>query len=185
MPEHLSDAPFRIEPERYELAAAPAYHFAVDRRDFLGLLGGGLLVVFSARAQESGREAAAKPFPKRWTPGCISAKMAWSPSATGKTEVGQNIRTSLSQAAAEELHCPVASIKLVMADTALVPYDMGTFGSRTTPTMAPQVRRAAATAREALLDLAAEKWKIDRAKVSIADGKVSGAGIAALSASAN
>ena len=66
-----------------------------------------------------------------------------------------------------------------MADTALVPYDMGTFGSRTTPTMAPQVRRAAATAREVLRDLAAERWQIDRAKVSIVDGKVSGAGIAA------
>ena len=104
---------------------------------------------------------------------------------TGKTEVGQNIRTSLSQAAAEELHCPIASIKLVMADTALVPYDMGTFGSRTTPTMAPQIRRAAATAREALLDLAAEKWNVDRAKVSIADGKVTSAGAAAPSGSAN
>src|ERR1035441_6516295 len=50
--------------------------------------------------------------------------------------------------------------RLVMADTALVPYDMGTFGSRTTPTMASQIRRAAATAREALLDLAAEKWNV-------------------------
>ena len=60
----------------------------------------------------------------------------------------------------------------MMADTSLVPYDMGTFGSRTTPTMAPQIRRAAATAREALLDLAAEKWKAERSQLSIADGKI-------------
>ena len=82
---------------------------------------------------------------------------------TGKTEVGQNIRTSLAQAVAEELRAPIASIKLVMADTALTPYDMGTFGSRTTPTMAPQLRKMAAAARETLIDLAAEKWKTDRA----------------------
>jgi isoquinoline 1-oxidoreductase len=91
---------------------------------------------------------------------------------TGKTEVGQNIRTSLGQAAAEELHCPLERVTMVMADTALTPFDMGTFGSRTTPTMAPQVRRAAATAREALLDLAAEQWKVDRGKLTIQGGKV-------------
>jgi len=174
----LPNEPAGIEPERYELTAPPAYRFAVDRRDFLGLLGGGLLVVFSAGAQESGRGRRSEALPQdldAWLhigeDGVVSV-------CTGKTEVGQNIRTSLSQAAAEELHCPIAFIKLVMADTALVPYDMGTFGSRTTPTMAPQIRRAAATAREALLDLAAEKWNVDRAKVSIADGKVTSAGAA-------
>ncbi len=179
MPEYLPDAPFQIEPERYELAAAPAYHFAVDRRDFLGLLGGGLLVVFSARAQESGRGGRGEAVPEALDAWLHIGEDGVISICTGKTEVGQNIRTSLSQAAAEELSCPVASIKLVMADTALVPYDMGTFGSRTTPTMAPQVRRAAATAREVLRDLAAERWQIDRAKVSIVDGKVSGPGIAA------
>jgi len=174
----MPDATMQIEPERYELTAPAAYRFAVDRRDFIGLLGGGLLIAFSAGAQESGRgrrsEAASQDLDAWLHIGEDGAVTI----CTGKTEVGQNIRTSLSQAAAEELHCPIASIKLVMADTALVPYDMGTFGSRTTPTMAPQVRRAAATAREALLDLAAEKWKVDRAKLSIADGKIVGAAAA-------
>ena len=71
---------------------------------------------------------------------------------TGKTEVGQDIRTSLSQAVAEELRAPLASVRLVMADTELTPYDAGTFGSMTTPTMGPQLRRAAAAARESLID---------------------------------
>ena len=167
--------PARVEPERYELTAPPAYRFAVDRRDFLGLMGimgGGLLVVFSASAQESGRARRSEAAPQDLDAWLHIAEDGAVTICTGKTEVGQNIRTSLSQAAAEELHCPIASIKLVMADTALVPYDMGTFGSRTTPTMASQVRRAAATAREALLDLAAEKWNVDRAKLSIADGKI-------------
>ena len=67
---------------------------------------------------------------------------------TGKTEVGQNVRTSLTQAVAEELRCAPSSIQMVVADTDLTPYDMGTFGSRTTPYMAPQLRKVAAVARE-------------------------------------
>ena len=143
----MPDAPVQIETERYELAAPPAYRFAVDRRDFLGIMGimgGGLLVVFSAGAQESGRGRRSESVPQDLDAWLHIGEDGAITICTGKTEVGQNIRTSLSQAAAEELHCPIASIKLVMADTALVPYDMGTFGSRTTPTMAPQVRRAAA-----------------------------------------
>ena len=81
---------------------------------------------------------------------------------TGKVEVGQNARTSLTQAVAEELHAPIASIQMVMGDTALTPFDQGTFGSQTTPRMWPQIRKAAATAREMLLDLAAEKWSVER-----------------------
>ena len=53
-----------------------------------------------------------------------------------------------------------------MADTDLTPYDMGTFGSRTTPLMAPQMKKVGAAAREALIDLAAGKWKVDRASIS-------------------
>ena len=82
--------------------------------------------------------------------------------STGKAEVGQNIRTSLTKAVADELKLPVESVHLVMGDTDHVPFDMGTFGSRTTPTMVPQMRRAAAAARGLLLDLAAEEWGVDR-----------------------
>ncbi|HTQ58276.1 MAG TPA: molybdopterin cofactor-binding domain-containing protein [Bryobacteraceae bacterium] len=172
----MLETPERIAPERYELSAPPAYRFDVDRRDFIGLLGGGLLVVFSASAQESGRGRGR--FRREALPEDLGAWLHIGEDGaitvyTGKTEVGQNIRTSLSQAAAEELRCPIERVTLIMADTALTPFDMGTFGSRTTPTMAPQVRRAAATAREALLDLAAEKWKVDRAELSLADGRVS------------
>src|SRR5581483_1172973 len=82
----------------------------------------------------------------------------------------------LTQVAAEELHVPLKTVRVVMADTAVVPYDAGTFGSRSTPAMASQLRRAAAAAREALLDLAAEQGKVDRASLSVADGKVNGPG---------
>jgi isoquinoline 1-oxidoreductase len=59
-----------------------------------------------------------------------------------------------------------------MGDTDRVPYDMGTFGSQTTPRMAPQLRKAAAAAREVLIDLAAEVLKTDRRELNVAEGKV-------------
>ena len=61
------------------------------------------------------------------------------PIFTGKVEVGQNIRTSLAQLVAEELRVPFNAITMVMGDTDLTPWDMGTFGSRSTPTMGPQL----------------------------------------------
>ena len=91
---------------------------------------------------------------------------------TGKTEVGQNIRTSLTQAVADELRIDPNSIRLVMADTALTPYDFGTVGSRTTPSMAPQLRKMAATAREQIITTAALRWKTSRDKVVVSKGFV-------------
>jgi isoquinoline 1-oxidoreductase len=63
-----------------------------------------------------------------------------------------------------------------MGDTDLVPFDRGTFGSQTTPQMVPQVRRAAATMREALIDMAAERMSVARSSLTAADGVVSGCG---------
>jgi nicotinate dehydrogenase subunit B len=90
----------------------------------------------------------------------------------GKAEVGQNIRTSLAQIIGEELRVPASSVRVVMADTARVPYDIGTFGSRTTPITGPQLWRAGAAIRELLLDLAAANWSVERAALQIADGAV-------------
>src|ERR1700691_5330577 len=172
-----------IELERYEMFEAAAYSFELlprelERRGFFKFLGGGLVFLLvldrSATAQESGRSPAFRgdarpPEIAAWLhvaeDGAITVY-------TGKTEVGQNIRTSLAQALAEELRTPIQSIRLVMADTDLTPYDMGTFGSRTTPLMAPQMKKVGAAAREALIDLAAEKWKLDRASITVAGGKV-------------
>src|SRR5262249_11368112 len=90
---------------------------------------------------------------------------------TGKMEVGQNNRTSLGQAVSDELHVPLASGHLVMGDTELTPFDMGTFGSRSTPTMAPQLRKAAAAAREVLIAMAAEQLKVEPADLRIVDAR--------------
>ena len=169
-----------IPVERYELFAEPeyAFNFDVARRDFFKLLGGGLVMVFAlpAFAQESGQQGGRRSQGES-TPKEIGGWLHIDETGlvtvyTGKVEFGQNIRTSLSQAVAEELRVPISSIRMTMGDTDLTPYDMGTFGSMTTPRMAPQLRKAAIAAREALIDLAAEQWKTDRASLTVADGKV-------------
>ncbi len=169
-----------LAPERYELSAAPTYHFGMPRRDFFKLLGGGVAIFClldgAAEAQESGR-GGGRGWQGESMPREVSAWLHVNEKGevtvyTGKVEVGQNIRTSLTQAVAEELTVAPGSVQLIMGDTERVPFDMGTFGSRTTPTMNPQLRRAASAARDAFIDLAAENWKVDRTKLTTANGAV-------------
>ena len=166
-----------VEPERYELASEPAYRFELRRREMLKLVGGGVLVGVllerSAGAQESGRgNRLAEDLPDdvgAWVQVNDQGRIVVS---TGKAEIGQNIRTSLTQAVADELRVPADAVTVVMADTARTPFDAGTFGSGTTPFMAPQLRRAAAAARAALIDLAAARWQVDVSELDAADGQV-------------
>jgi nicotinate dehydrogenase subunit B len=170
-----------LEPERYELRAAAPYRFDLDRRDFFKFLGAGLVVASVLKptlvAQESG---GGRPHRGESLPTEINAWLHIGENGkvtvyTGKVEVGQNIRTSLSQAVAEELHVPLASIGMVMGDTQLTPFDMGTFGSRTTPTMNLQLRKVASAARDVLIGLAASQWKTDPQHLVAADGKITDA----------
>ena len=55
--------------------------------------------------------------------------------------------TSLPQLLAEELDVPLASVDIVMGDTDLCPWDMGTFGSLSIRQFGPVLRAAAAEAR--------------------------------------
>jgi isoquinoline 1-oxidoreductase len=147
----------------------------LGRRDFLKVLGGGLLICFthtSSWAQESGRAFGGHELPKELSAWLHIAADGQVKVFTGKVEVGQNIRTSLAQLVAEELKAPFESITMVMGDTDLTPWDMGTFGSRTTPTMGPQLRTMAVAAREQLLEIAAQRWGVASASLTAADGKV-------------
>ena len=155
-------------------AWTPAGGWQFERRTFLKLIGGGLVVGLAAPAltQESGRRLAEHELPKN-----VSAWLHIDASGrvhvfTGKVEVGQNIRTSLAQQVAEELRVPFTSVEMVMGDTARVPWDMGTFGSRTTPTMGPELRTMAAAAREALIAMAAKSWSTGAASLTAGDGKI-------------
>ncbi len=150
-----------------------------DRRDFLKILGGGLLVCLCiprTAAQESGRRRGGPEPPRDISAWLHIGEDGRVTVFTGKVEMGQNIRTSLAQQVAEELRAPLESIRMVMGDTDLTPWDAGTFGSRTTPNMGRELRRAAAAARQELIRLAAERWKADPASLDAAAGRISNPG---------
>ncbi len=163
-----------IEPERYELHEA--FPGGLDRRQFFRIAGGGVVVALLLGDRAFGQRPGPRggPTPKEVGAWLHVGEDGTVTVYTGKVEIGQNIRTSLSQVVAEELRTPVERVRLVMADTALVPFDMGTSGSSTTPRMASQLRRVAAAAREELIGLAAERGKVDKASLTVKDGKVVG-----------
>src|SRR5580704_9373465 len=125
-----------LEPERYEFRERPIHHFALDRRDFFKFFGAGIAVFALAKdspaTQESGggRRNHSDELPKEITAWLHIADDGSVTAFTGKVEIGQNIRTSLAQSVADELRVPFQAVRMVMGDTALTPFDMGTFGSR-------------------------------------------------------
>jgi isoquinoline 1-oxidoreductase len=151
------------EPERFELDAEPPPRSLPMRADLFSLFGPGLAVLVELEEETASRDYGA------WLHVGESGRVTV---CSGKAEVGQNIRTSLAQAAADELCVPVENVRVVLGDTDLTPFDMGTFGSRTTPYTAPQVRRAAAGARELLIRLAAERWGLPCSELTVQSGKV-------------
>jgi isoquinoline 1-oxidoreductase len=132
---------FEFEPERYELREPPAYEFIPTRREFLEIAGVGLLVTVTA-----GEAGAATEIAGRLLVGDDGIVTVYS----GKVEVGQGSRTEIAMAAAEELGVAIDKVRVVMADTDVVPVDGITAGSRTTPSTVPAVRKAAAEARDKL-----------------------------------
>ncbi|HET6889652.1 MAG TPA: molybdopterin cofactor-binding domain-containing protein [Pyrinomonadaceae bacterium] len=165
-----------IEPERYELFVAPQYNFDLDRRDFLKSFGLGILLIVPAtpvfsQQGESGGDTFNPNTPKEVGAWIHVDENGIVTAYTGKVEFGQNIRTSLTQAVAEELHVPLSSVRIVMGDTELTPFDLGTFGSLTTPLMAPQLRKAAAAARDTLIAMAAEQLKLQPSELRIVNAR--------------
>jgi nicotinate dehydrogenase subunit B len=170
---------FAVEPERYEFHAAPMHQFELARRDFFKLLGAGIAVFAIAKDALAAQETApgSKSFHNEELPKDISAWLHVGEDGTvtgftGKAEIGQNIRTALAQTIADELRVPFESVRMVTADTALTPFDAGTFGSRTTPTITPQLRRVANAARDLLVAAAAKEWNIAPEGLVAADAKV-------------
>jgi CO/xanthine dehydrogenase Mo-binding subunit len=155
------------EPERYEQDEGRRYFFDLSRRSFFGITGAGLLIVASHEAMQGQARSQRDTIAAR----LHIAKDGKITLMTSKVEVGQGSRTQLAQAAAEELQVPVERIDLLMADTAQVPDDGGTAGSRTTPSTVPAVRKGAAAAREVLIKLAREQWSVE-GFLKVEDGKI-------------
>ena len=154
----------------------------MTRRCFVQTVGAGLLIAVSeapamAQARRGGRRGGrggGGGFGGRPAP--IAARVHFEKDGnitvlTGKVEVGQGSRAEITEAAAEELRVEPRMIRLVMADSDLVPDDGITAGSGTTPRTIPAVRAGCAAARQALIDVAARKWNVDASTVEVKDGQ--------------
>jgi nicotinate dehydrogenase subunit B len=91
---------------------------------------------------------------------------------TGKCELGQGIKTALTQVAAEELDVEFARVKLVTADTASTPDEGFTAGSNSMKDSGTALRNAAAQVREILVERAARRFGVDAATLGVQDGTV-------------
>ena len=95
---------------------------------------------------------------------------------TGKNDFGQGtVFTAYRQIVAEELSMPFEAITTVVSgDTDRTPDGGGSFGFLGGGT--PNLRKVAAYTYQALLDLASKKLGVEKDKLSVKDGVVSGGG---------
>jgi nicotinate dehydrogenase subunit B len=178
-----------MEDERLKTVEASASG-EFSRRNFVKLLGGGIIIFFSveSRAQQGrgfgapggmpgfggggfgggmpgmgGGQSDLNAYLKIGEDGKITV-------FSGKIEQGQGNTTALAQMAAEELGVSFDSINMIMGDTDLCPWDMGTFGSMSISVYGAQLRTAAAEAKGILLEMAAEKLAKPKDQLKIENG---------------
>ena len=157
----------------------PGNTLSMNRRNFFRLLGGGILICFnpisfmdlSALTPEQRRQ-----LPKDFNAFLLIGEDGKVKGFTGKIEMGQGPITSLAQELAEELDVAIEDVEMVMGDTALCPWDMGTFGSMTTRFFGPPFRAAAAEARGVLLELGSEKMGVPVSRLEVTHGVISDTG---------
>lgn len=149
----------------------------ISRRNFLKTTGSGIFLYFTIgelpllQQEVAGRRSAPglptdfNAFLKIGEDGRVSC-------FTGKIEMGQGPITSLAQELADELDVSIDVVDMVMGDTDLCPYDMGTFGSMTTRFFGPALRTAGAQARQVLLELASKSLKIPVSSLAVENGVV-------------
>ena len=148
----------------------------LTRRELLPILAGpGLFVVFSVESllgQETERLAPRPGHPTDFNAYLRIGEDGRTTCTVGKVELGQGAMTSLAQICAEELDVPFETVDVIMGDTALCPWDMGTFGSLTIRSFGPVLRAAVAEARAVLKELAAESLKVSTEHLVTKDGAV-------------
>jgi nicotinate dehydrogenase subunit B len=157
-----------------------AEHASISRRDVLKA-GGALVVsfVFSVGGRRVAGQtpmasgSVGRPLDPTEVDGLLAIHADGSVTLyTSKVDVGTGVRIAFAQMAAEELGVPPARITVVEGDTALCPDQGGTGGSTGLTRGGTEIRAAAATARRALLDLAATRLSRPAAELTIIDGEV-------------
>ena len=161
-----------------ELLEPVRFSFALDRRSFVQMLGAGVLVTavgVPAIGQRRGGRGRGGfrggPLPT------LGARIHFSDDGTitvlsGKVDGGQGARGELAQAAAEELRVPFDKVRVLLADSSVVPNDGSSAGSRTTPATVPAVRQAAAAVRQLLVEHAAMLLNSDPRDLEIRNGQI-------------
>lgn len=95
---------------------------------------------------------------------------------SGKVDLGTGVRTAMTQIAAEELDVPMARVTVIQGDTALTPDQGVSSGSLSIQNGGMQLRQAAATARQALLQQAAQRLGAPASGLVVKDGTVQSGG---------
>src|SRR5262245_55514844 len=148
--------------------------------------GGALTIAFALSGQRAELFAGASRAPRILDPNQVDAFLAVNGDGTvnifcGKVDIGQGLRVAIRQMAAEELGIAMDKVGYVEGDTALTPNQGRTSGSSGIQRGGVQIRQAAATARKALIELAAQRLGARTDDLIVADGQVrpkaGGAGI--------
>jgi CO/xanthine dehydrogenase Mo-binding subunit len=153
-------------------------NISLSRRQFLK--GSGALVVsfsFSGLASRALAQSAARlgvePDPTSLDSWLAIAQDGSVTVFTSKVDLGTGVETALSQIVAEELDVAFKRVKLLGADTTKTVDQGVTAGSRTIERGGPQLRQAAAAARQELLKLASKQLGAPVEKLTVMDGVVS------------
>jgi isoquinoline 1-oxidoreductase len=148
-------------------------NFQINRRNFIKITSAGIFIfftmkdvsVFAQQSQQHSLPTDFNAFLKIGEDGRVSC-------FTGKIEMGQGIITSLAQMLADELDVELDKVDMVLGDTDICPWDMGTFGSMSTRFFGPPLRKAAAEGRMVMLQLASDKLKVPVKNLAASNGVV-------------
>jgi CO/xanthine dehydrogenase Mo-binding subunit len=166
----------RIAPERDSAKGSPFPH--VTRREFLRATGA-LVVGFSLAGEGVAQRlpGAEGTLGKTLDPNEVDGYLAIGADGRvtifcGKVDLGQGLRIAIPQMAAEELGVAVERVAMIEGDTALTPDQGPTAGSTGIMRGGVQIRQAAATAREALIGLAAARAGRPASEFNAIDGEI-------------
>ncbi len=90
---------------------------------------------------------------------------------TGGNDIGQGSNSMVAYVVAEELGLSLEQVRVVAADTDLCPVDLGAYSSRVTFMVGNAAIDAARKLRAQLVEALAQEWKIEPARVRLAQGR--------------
>jgi nicotinate dehydrogenase subunit B len=159
---------------------------AIARREFLKRGAGALIVGVSAHGaawrllaavEDSAGDSGARPAVRSVLADQLDSWLAIGADGkatvyTGRVDMGTGVQTSFAQVIADELDVTFRNVEIVMGDTDLTPDQGKTTASNNSGRGQQPLIRAAAEARQILLKLAADRWKIPPERLTVQDGVI-------------